>query len=73
MQLSKCFTVETDDYQKCEPFILGGNIIDGICTCLAENAEADTLANVNDNADFAQFHPVSARAKRSGNDNYIHW
>jgi hypothetical protein len=34
-----------------------------ICTCLAENAEADTLANVNNNADFAQFHPVSAKAK----------
>ena len=49
-----------------------GNRKDGICTCLAENAEADTLAHVNDNADFAQFHPVSVRAKSSGNDRCIH-
>lgn len=52
MQLSKCFTMETDDYQKCEPSSLGGNRKDGICTWLAENAEADTLVNMNDNADF---------------------
>ncbi|GKB67751.1 hypothetical protein Tco_0929163 [Tanacetum coccineum] len=66
MQLSKCFTVETDDYQKCEPSSFGGNRKDGICTWLAENAEADALVNVHDNADFAQFHSLSARAKRSG-------
>ena len=73
MQLSKYFTVEIDDYLKCEQSSLGGNKKDGICTWLAENAEADTLVNVNDNADFAQFHPVSARTKRSGNYSYIHW
>ncbi|GKC88022.1 hypothetical protein Tco_1148671, partial [Tanacetum coccineum] len=73
MQVSRCFTVETDDYRKCGPSNLGGNRKDGICTWLAENAEADALVNVNDNADFAQFHTLSARAKRSGNDNYIHW
>ncbi|PWA82812.1 hypothetical protein CTI12_AA174990 [Artemisia annua] len=44
---------------------LGGNKKDGICTWLAEYAEADTLVYVNDNADFSQLHPVSARTKRS--------
>ncbi|GKA69694.1 hypothetical protein Tco_0775758, partial [Tanacetum coccineum] len=52
MQLSKCFPVGTDDYQKCEPSSFGGNRKDGICTWLAENAEADALVNVNHNAEI---------------------
>ncbi|GJY75756.1 hypothetical protein Tco_0480872 [Tanacetum coccineum] len=52
MQLSKCFPVGTDDYQKCEPSSFGGNRKDRICTWLAENAEADALVNVNHNAEI---------------------
>ncbi|CAH1447488.1 unnamed protein product [Lactuca virosa] len=61
LQLSKYFTSEADKYQKMEPpSSFGGNRADGICTWLAANTEAADA----DCGSF-QFHPVSARSKRS--------
>lgn len=69
MPLSKRFTSEADNYQNYRPSSFGGNRKDGICTWLAENAEADALVNVNDNC--ALFRPVSATAKNSYKGNYM--
>ncbi|KAK9054956.1 hypothetical protein SSX86_026035 [Deinandra increscens subsp. villosa] len=61
--LSKCFTSEADNYHKINPFSSGGNR-KGVCTWLAENAEADALTTVNDNSDCASFHSSASNVKR---------
>ncbi|XP_076915151.1 uncharacterized protein LOC143574396 [Bidens hawaiensis] len=53
-----------DNHLKMNPFSFRGNT-NGVCTWLAENAEADALVNENDDSDCASFHSLSSKLKRS--------
>lgn len=61
---------EADNHLEMNRFTSGGNR-NGICTWLAENAEADALIIVNDDSDCPSFHSLSSKLKRSSKGNYL--
>lgn len=61
---------EADNHLEMNPFSSRGNR-NGVCTWLAENAEADALVNENDDSDCASFHSLSSKLKRSSKGNYL--